>query len=100
MRANVGVEAGAVATVAVSVAFAAGWLWVSMKLPAPAVSWKAFLPGGILLAVGFTALHIFTVYYLGEKLARSSGSTARSAWPRPCSSTSSSSAAASSGRPS
>jgi Virulence factor BrkB len=72
VRANVGLEAGAVATVAVSVAFAAGWLWVSMKLPAPAVAWKAFLPGGILLAVGFTALHIFTVYYLGEKLARSS----------------------------
>ena len=72
VRGSVGVEAGAVATVAVSVAFASGWLWASTKLPAPAVPWKAFLPGAIFLAVGFTALHIFTVYYLGEKLARSS----------------------------
>ena len=72
VRGSVGLEAGAIATVAVSVAVASGWLWASTKLPARAVPWKAFLPGAIFLAVGFTALHIFTVYYLGEKLARSS----------------------------
>jgi uncharacterized BrkB/YihY/UPF0761 family membrane protein len=72
VRANVDPTAGAFVTIAVSVGFGAAWLWISTKLPAPDVPWTAFLPGAILLAVGFTALHVFTVYYLAEKLANSS----------------------------
>ena len=72
MRANVDPTAGAFVTIAVGAVFGAAWLWVSTKLPAPDVPWKAFLPGALLLAIGFTALHVFTVYYLAEKLANSS----------------------------
>jgi hypothetical protein len=71
IRDNVDAAVGAAATVALSVAFATGWLWVSMRLPSRDVPWTAFLPGAILLGVGLNALHIFTVYYLSEKLAHS-----------------------------
>ena len=71
VRDNTDAALGAAATVSLSIAFAAGWLWVSMRLPSPNVRWTAFLPGAILLGVGLNALHIFTVYYLSEKLAHS-----------------------------
>ena len=71
IREHVDQAAGVAATLALSVAFATGWLWVSMRLPSRDVRWTAFLPGAILLGVGLNALHIFTVYYLSEKLAHS-----------------------------
>jgi uncharacterized BrkB/YihY/UPF0761 family membrane protein len=41
-------------------------------LPHPRrVGWKDFLPGSLLVGVGFTALHVFVVYYLADKLERS-----------------------------
>jgi uncharacterized BrkB/YihY/UPF0761 family membrane protein len=72
VRENVDPAAGIVVTIVVSVAFGAGWWWVSWKLPHRDVPWTAFWPGSLLMAVGFAALHLFTVLYLAEKLANSS----------------------------
>jgi uncharacterized BrkB/YihY/UPF0761 family membrane protein len=72
IRANVDTASGAAVTVVASIAFGAAWWWVTWKLPSPDVPWTAFVPGAILMGVGFTALHVFTVYYLSEKLANSS----------------------------
>jgi uncharacterized BrkB/YihY/UPF0761 family membrane protein len=72
VRANADPAFGVVVTILVSAAFGAGWWWVSRRLPSPDVRWTAFLPGAILMGVGFTALHVFSVYYLSEKLANSS----------------------------
>jgi uncharacterized BrkB/YihY/UPF0761 family membrane protein len=73
VRANADPSAGLVVTLLVSAAFGAGWWWVTWKLPSPdGLPWTAFLPGAILMGAGFTALHVFTVYYLAEKLANSS----------------------------
>jgi uncharacterized BrkB/YihY/UPF0761 family membrane protein len=72
VRAQVDPAPGAAVTVLASVAFGAGWWWVSWKLPSLDVPWTSYLPGAILMGAGFTALHLFTVYYLSEKLANSS----------------------------
>jgi uncharacterized BrkB/YihY/UPF0761 family membrane protein len=72
VRANVDPSAGLMVTLLVSACFGVAWWWVSWKLPSPDVPWTAFLPGAILMGAGFTALHVFTVYFLSEKLANSS----------------------------
>jgi uncharacterized BrkB/YihY/UPF0761 family membrane protein len=72
VREHVGVMSGAFATVAVGVVFGLVWLRISMRLPAPDVPWTAFLPGAVLLGVGLEVLHVFTVYFLADKLASSS----------------------------
>jgi membrane protein len=43
-----------------------------MHLPAPKVPWTAFIPGAVVFALGLEGLHLFTVYYLAEKLASQS----------------------------
>lgn len=41
-------------------------------LPRPAgITWRSFLPGAALVGCGLTAIHVFTVYYLSDKLERS-----------------------------
>jgi uncharacterized BrkB/YihY/UPF0761 family membrane protein len=41
-------------------------------LPRPeGLTWRSFLPGAGLVGCGLTAIHLFTVYYLSEKLERS-----------------------------
>ncbi len=72
VRENVGLFSGLFTTLAVGVVFGVVWLQISMRLPAPEVPWTAFLPGGIVLGVGLEALHVFTVYFLADKLASSS----------------------------
>jgi hypothetical protein len=72
VRTNVGLFPGFLATLSVAVGFAAAWLWVSMRLPAPDVRWTAFVPGAVCLGVGLEALHLFTVYFLEDKLASAS----------------------------
>jgi membrane protein len=72
IRSNVGFLPGLLATLATCAGFGLLWLWVSMRLPAPDVPWTAFLPGAVVFAVGLEALHLFTVYYLAERLASQS----------------------------
>jgi uncharacterized BrkB/YihY/UPF0761 family membrane protein len=41
-------------------------------LPHPAtLGWMALLPGALLVGCGITGIHVFTVYYLADKLERS-----------------------------
>jgi uncharacterized BrkB/YihY/UPF0761 family membrane protein len=71
-RANVGAVPGLLGTLATCIGFGLLWLWASSKLPAPDVPWTAFLPGAVLFGVGLVALHVFTVYYLADRLASQS----------------------------
>jgi hypothetical protein len=63
---------GLFATLAIAVGFGAIWVFVSMYLPSEDVPWSAFIPGAIALGLGLEALHIFTTYFLEEKLANAS----------------------------
>jgi uncharacterized BrkB/YihY/UPF0761 family membrane protein len=73
VRSNAGPFPGFLATLAVALAFGVAWLWVSTKLPAPpGLPWTAFLPGAVVFAVGLEALHVFTAYFLANKLAAQS----------------------------
>ncbi len=69
VRANVGAFPGVLATLAAGVAFGAAWLRISMRLPSPDVPWTAFIPGAVFFGAGVEVLHVFTVYFLAEKLA-------------------------------
>jgi uncharacterized BrkB/YihY/UPF0761 family membrane protein len=44
------------------------WLLVTHRLPNAAVGWLELMPGAALVAAGFQAMHVFTVYFLGPKL--------------------------------
>jgi uncharacterized BrkB/YihY/UPF0761 family membrane protein len=46
------------------------WLWVSLELPHGSAPWTALLPGALLVAVGFQALHGALVYLLLPKLEK------------------------------
>ncbi len=59
-------------TLAVGLGFGALWLLVSMRLPSGDVPWTGFLPGAVLLSIGLQGLHVFTAYFLEEKLAHAS----------------------------
>ena len=60
---------GLAATLAVVVVPFAIWLLVSRRLPHQDVGWMGLVPGAVLVAVGIEGLHLFTVYFLGPKLA-------------------------------
>jgi uncharacterized BrkB/YihY/UPF0761 family membrane protein len=60
---------GLFATFAVVVVPFAIWLMASRYLPHEDVGWIGLLPGAALVAVGLEGLHLFTVYFLGPKLA-------------------------------
>jgi membrane protein len=60
---------GLVATFAVVVVPFTIWLAASRFLPHEDVGWTGLLPGAVLVAVGLEGLHLFTVYFLGPKLA-------------------------------
>ena len=45
---------------------------VARAAASPDAPWTAFLPGAVGLAIGLEALHVFTVYFLANKLANSS----------------------------
>jgi uncharacterized BrkB/YihY/UPF0761 family membrane protein len=63
---------GLLVTIAMLVVYVALALVAFSLLPRPrAATWQALLPGAVLAALGATALHIFTVYYLSKKLERS-----------------------------
>lgn len=69
LRAESGAALGLVVTVAVVVVPFVMWLAVSSVLPNRAADWKDLVPGALLVAVGVEALHLFTVIFLGPKLA-------------------------------
>ena len=60
---------GLVATLAVIFVPFTIWLLVSRRLPHGDVGWMGLVPGAVLVAVGLEGLHVFTVYFLGPKLA-------------------------------
>lgn len=72
MRANTADPLGLVATLGIGAVFGAVWLRISMRLPSPDVPWTAFLPGAFVFGIGLEALHVFTAYFLQEKLANAS----------------------------
>lgn len=72
IREHVGPLLGVIVTSAAIAAFLAIAVWALSLLPKPeGITWQHLLPGAALVAVGTTALHIFTVYYLAGKLERS-----------------------------
>ena len=71
-RAEFGLLTGFIATVAITAAFVGLWVWVSANLPSGDVPWTAFIPGAILLTIGFQLLNIGTALFLADRLASSS----------------------------
>ena len=71
-RAELGLLMGLLITVAVTVAFVGLWVWVSASLPSGDVPWTAFVPGAVLLTVGFQLLNVATALFLADRLASSS----------------------------
>jgi membrane protein len=68
LRENGGVD-GHVATLLVFVVPFAFWLGASRALPNRAASWRDLVAGAAVVAVGLQAMHLFTAYFLGPKLA-------------------------------
>ena len=62
-----GLALGVVATLPL----AALWLWVSLRLPHGNASWRALLPGALLVAIGFQALHGVVLVVIVPKLEKS-----------------------------
>ena len=62
-----GLALGVVATLPL----AALWLWVSLRLPHGNASWRSLLPGALLVAVGFQALHGALLVFVIPKLEKS-----------------------------
>jgi membrane protein len=56
---------------AMIIPLAALWLVVSLRLPHGGASWKALLPGALLVAVGFQVVHGLVLYLLAPKLETS-----------------------------
>ena len=71
-RGSAGGITGLVVTLAVSLGFGALWLLISIRLPSAKAPWTGFLPGAVLLGIGIQGLHVFTAYFLEEKLAHAS----------------------------
>jgi uncharacterized BrkB/YihY/UPF0761 family membrane protein len=47
------------------------WLWVSFLLPHGRANWKSLLPGALFAAIAFQVLHGTVVYFLADKLEKS-----------------------------
>jgi len=60
---------GVVVRVGLVVAYAAAWLGVARLLPHRDAPWSALVPGAVLVGVGNSALHFFTVVYVARHLA-------------------------------
>lgn len=59
-------------TAGLTVAYAVLWYAVSWALPHAAADWRALLPGSILMALGFALLHLGTVLFVANRVARAS----------------------------
>jgi uncharacterized BrkB/YihY/UPF0761 family membrane protein len=59
-------------TAGLAVVYAIDWYVISRALPHASVSWRALVPGSVLMALGFSALHLGTVLFLADRVARAS----------------------------
>ncbi len=67
--------AGIPVTIALLGGFFALWIAVSRMLPhPPGLSWRAFIPGAVLVAVGMEGIHLATVLYISHKAEQVSAS--------------------------
>jgi uncharacterized BrkB/YihY/UPF0761 family membrane protein len=62
---------GLLAPVLTLTPIAAMWLWASLHLPHRDAPWQALLPGALVVAIGFQALHEAVAYFLVPKLEKS-----------------------------
>jgi uncharacterized BrkB/YihY/UPF0761 family membrane protein len=53
-------------------AYAAGWLGISLLLPHRDAEWIELVPGAVLVGVGLEVLHFVTVYYISRKVSSAS----------------------------
>jgi membrane protein len=60
---------GVVVTLASAAIPLAFWLVVSRRLPHRGSGWRVLLPGALVVALGVHAFYLFTVWFLGPKLA-------------------------------
>jgi membrane protein len=59
-------------TAGLAVGYAIDWLVISWALPHASTPWRALVPGSILMALGFSALHLGTVLFVADRVARAS----------------------------
>lgn len=59
-------------TAGLAVGYAIDWYVISRALPHASASWRALVPGSILVALGFSALHLGTVLFVADRVARAS----------------------------
>ena len=59
-------------TAGLAVGFAFDWYVISWALPHASGNWRALVPGSILMALGFSALHLGTVLFVADRVARAS----------------------------
>jgi membrane protein len=71
-RAELGVAAGLLVTVAALAGFAAIWLALARLLPHGDADWKALLPGALLVALGVQVIHLGTVLFIAGRIERAS----------------------------
>ncbi len=60
-----------VAAALATVPLGAIWLWASLHLPHRDATWRALLPGALLVAIGFQVLHGLIIEFLVPKLEKS-----------------------------
>ncbi len=56
---------GLLATLVMTLPYAALWLLLAMHLPHRDATWRALIPGSLLFGFGIEALHLVTVYFIG-----------------------------------
>jgi len=59
-------------TAGLAMGYAIDWYVISWALPHASASWRSLVPGSVLMAVGFSALHLATVLFLADRVARAS----------------------------
>ena len=57
--------------IGLAVVYAAVVVWVSTLLPSRATTWRAFVPGAVLVSVGMVIVHLSVSFYFAPKLGRS-----------------------------
>lgn len=63
---------GLIITLAFILLVAVLWVFVSWNLPHAASTWNELVPGALLMATAAQGVHLFNVYFLGNKIERSS----------------------------